>query len=96
MQLDSHTKALLILWLTLPLTALDYWRAFDRAAPRMMASLRVGIGSFVFVLVVITLVNLVVKSNRPDRAVAALVVSYLAVIFVCVITNAIAWTSVVT
>lgn len=94
MDLEPHTKALLGLWLTLPLTVLSYWLAWERVPARMAASLTVGIVSFAVVLVVFTAVNVLVLSMRPDRARPALVVSYVAVILVFLVSNGALWNSV--
>ena len=91
MQIDSHTKWLLGLWLTLPPTAMNFWRASSCFPPSVASSLVGAFLVFVFILVVLTGVNVLVRAMSHGSAPGLLIVSYLAIGFLCLLVNNGAW-----
>jgi len=80
------------MWLALPVTALKYWRAWDRLPARMAVhfnanwrpngytsregSLLLGLGIMVAMLILFTVVGLLVRAMNPPASGPMLVVFY--------------------
>jgi hypothetical protein len=87
-----------LMWLALPVTALDYWRNWDRLPVRMAVhfdanwqpngytsregALDLGLGIMVFMLVVSTVGLLIAHALKPAAAWPLLVVFYVTIGFV--------------
>jgi hypothetical protein len=91
---DYYKPAIFLTWLALPLTALNYWRAWDHLPARMAVhfdanwqpngftsregSLIFALAVTTFMLVVFTIAALVVRAQKPSSAWPVLVVFYVA------------------
>ena len=87
------------LWLVLPASALNYWRAWDRLPPRMAvhfdanwqpngftsreAALELGLGIMAVLLVLFTVAGLIAHTLRPGAAWPMLAVFYVVSGFLC-------------
>jgi uncharacterized membrane protein len=107
METDDATKRLWVLWLALPLTALNYRLCWSRLPARIAmhydASGRpdswaspdgartFSLGFLAAVLVVVTAVGYLVAYQRPDRAKPALVLLYLVVGLLVAFLNGFVW-----
>ena len=92
MNRNSYTLAIILMWLALPVTALKYWRAWDRLPARMAVhfnanwrpngytsregSLLLGLGIMVAMLILFTVVGLLVRAMNPPASGPMLVVFY--------------------
>jgi len=107
MEPDSYAKRLWVLWLALPLTALNYWLSWNHLPARIAmhhdASGRpngwaspdgarmFSLGFLLALLLVLTAVGYLVATLRPDRAKPAVVLLYLVVGVVWACLNAFVW-----
>ena len=88
----SYTLATWLMWLVLPITALSYWRVWDRLPMRMAVhfdanwqpngwtsregALYLGLGIMAFMLVLFTVAALIVRTLKPSASWPVLVVAY--------------------
>jgi hypothetical protein len=103
MTLDAFTLATWSLWLAIPTTALDYWRAWDRLPTRVAVhfdasfrpdgwtsregALTLGLLVITFIVVVSTVAALVTRARKRSSAWTVLIVSYLSLGAVWAVTN---------
>jgi uncharacterized membrane protein len=92
MKRDWYKPAVLLMWLALPLSALEYWRAWDQLPMRMAGhfdvnwqpngytsqegALMLGFGIMVVMLLLFTVAGLIVRAQKPAAAWPMLVVFY--------------------
>jgi Protein of unknown function (DUF1648) len=92
MNRDWYKPLTWLMWLALPTTALNYWRAWDELPTRMavhfdaywqpngwtsrQGSLMLGLGIMTFMLVVFTVAAYVVRAQKPGSAWPILIVFY--------------------
>ncbi len=102
---DWYKTLVLLMWLALPLTALNYWRAWDQLPARMAVhfdanwqpngytsregALELGLGILVVMLVLCTVAALVSRALRPIKAWPTLILSYAILGFLCYGNNSI-------
>ncbi len=107
METASYAKRLWVLWLALPLTALNYslcWKRlpaqiamhYDASGrPNSWASpdgaRTFSLGFLFFMLLVFTAVGYLVAYTRPDRAKPALILLFIAMGLVFVLMNGFVW-----
>jgi uncharacterized membrane protein len=105
MNRDWIKPATWLMWLALPITALKYWRAWDRLPMRMAvhfhansqpngwtsreAALEQGLGIMAVMLVLFTVASLIASALKPGAALPMLVVFYVVLGFVWYGNNAI-------
>jgi uncharacterized membrane protein len=93
MNRDWYKPLVVLMWLMLPLTALDYWRAWDRLPVRMAvhfdanwqpngytsraAALQLGLGIMAVMLLLFTLATVIMRTLKRAASWPALVISYL-------------------
>jgi uncharacterized protein DUF1648 len=93
MNREFYKLAIWLMWLALPVTALNYWRAWDRLPMRMAVhfdinwrpngytsregSLMFALGVMAFLLVVFTVAAYAVTVHKPGSAWPVLIVFYL-------------------
>ena len=98
--------ATLLMWLALPLTALNYWRVWDRLPMRMAVhfdanwqpngytsregALLLALGIIAFMLVLFTVASFAVRTNKPNSAWPLMVVFYVTLTVLCLVNNWIA------
>jgi hypothetical protein len=101
-----YTMATLLMWLALPLTALNYWRVWDRLPMRMAVhfdanwqpngytsregALLLALGIIAFMLVLFTVASFAVRTNKPNSAWPLMVVFYVTLTVLCLVNNWIA------
>jgi len=106
MKRDWYTLATWLMWLALPITALNYWRVGDRLPMRMAVhfdanwqpngytsregALLLGLGIIAFLLVLFTVASYAVRTNKPSSAWPVMVMFYVALTALCVVNNWIA------
>jgi len=89
---DWYKTLIWLMWVALPATALDYWRAWDQLPLRMAVhfdanwqpngytsregSLMLALGIITFMLVVFTVAGHVVRAQKPGSAWPILIVFY--------------------
>ena len=89
--------AVLLMWITLPTSAWNYWRVWDQLPERMavhfdanwrpngfasrQGAFQMGLGILLVMLVVFTIVTLIVFYMKPAAGLGALVVAYVALGF---------------
>jgi hypothetical protein len=94
MNQSFHKPAIWLMWLALPLTALDYWQAWDHLPARMAVhfdanwqpngwtsregSLMFALGVMAFLLVVFTVAAYAVSLQKPGSAWPVLIAFYFA------------------
>jgi hypothetical protein len=94
MNLDWHKTLTWLMWLVLPATALNYWRAWDQLPARMAVhfdanwqpngytsregSLMLGLGIMAFMLLTFTIAALIVRAQKPSAAWPMLLAFYVA------------------
>jgi hypothetical protein len=94
MNRSLHKPVIWLMWLALPLTALDYWQAWDQLPPRMAVhfdanwqpngwtsregSLMFALGVMAVLLVVFTVSAYAVSMQKPGSAWPVLIGFYLA------------------
>lgn len=94
MNRDWYKPAIWLMWLALPTTALNYWRAWDQLPMRMAVhfdanwrpngytsregSLMLALGVSAFLLVVFTVAAYAVRVNKPSAALPVLITFYFA------------------
>jgi uncharacterized membrane protein len=92
MNWDWYKPAVLLMWLALPLSAFQYWRAWDQLPMRMAVhfdvnwqpngytsregALMLGFGIMVVMLLLFTVAGLIVRAQKPAAAWPMLVVFY--------------------
>lgn len=105
MNRDWYKTLTWLMWLALPITALNYWRAWDRLPARMAVhfdvnnhpngfttkegALELGLGIMVLILTSSTLAALLSHALKPSASWPVLVISYLVLAVVCYGNNAI-------
>ena len=98
-----YKPAVWLMWLALPLTALNYWRAWDQLPTRMAVhfdahwepngytsregSLMLSLGVMAFLLVVFTVAAHAVRVNKPSAAVPILIVFYISLGLFTIVSN---------
>lgn len=98
MNRDWYKPLVWLMWVGLPATALDYWRAWDRLPMRMAVhfdanwkpngytsregSLTLGLGIMAFMLLVFTIAGLVARAMKPEASWPVLLISYVVLSFV--------------
>jgi Protein of unknown function (DUF1648) len=99
MNRDWYKTLVWLMWFALPLTALNYWYAWDSLPMRMAVhfdinwqpngyttregSLTLGLGIVAFLLVAFTISALVVYTLKRSAAWPVLAISYVMLIFAC-------------
>jgi len=94
------------MWLALPLTALSYWRVWDRLPMRMAVhfdanwqpngwtsregALYLGLGIMAFIVLLFTVAAYVVRANKPSSGWPLMVFFYLILVLLCLVNNWIA------
>jgi hypothetical protein len=94
MELETYRRATWLMWLALPITAFNYWRAWDRLPERMAVhfdaawrpngwttrdgSLHLALGVTVFLLIVFTFGSLVTQARKPTSIGPVLFLFYVA------------------
>jgi uncharacterized membrane protein (UPF0136 family) len=94
MNRDWYKPAIWLMWLALPTTAWNYWRAWDQLPARMAVhfdanwrpngytsregSLMLALGVSAFLLVVFTVAAYAVRVNKPSAALPVLITFYFA------------------
>ena len=97
MQRNCYKVAVLLMWLTLPISAWEYWSAWNELPARMAihfdknwqpngytsreGALYLGVGILVVLLVMFTLATLIIHALKPPVAWPALLIAYVAVGF---------------
>ena len=92
MKRDWYKPAVWLMWLVLPITALNYWRAWDQLPTRMavhfdanwqpngytsrQGSLMLGLGIMAVMLVLFTVAALIARVLKPSASWPVLLVSY--------------------
>jgi hypothetical protein len=92
-----YKLATCLMWLVFPITALNYWRAWDHLPPRMAVhfdanwqpngytsregALMLGLGIMGFMLVLFTVAALIARALKPSASWPILIVSYVALSF---------------
>jgi uncharacterized membrane protein len=105
MNRDWYKPAVWLMWLALPITALTYWRLWDRLPMRMAVhfdanwqpngytsregSLMLGVGIMAVMLVLFTIAGLVVRALKPASSWSMLVVFYVALGLLWFVNNSI-------
>jgi len=105
MNRDWYKTLTWLMWLALPVTALNYWRAWDQLPTRMAVhfdvnnhpngyttkegALELGLGIMGFMLVTSTIAALVAHALKPSASWPVLAISYIVLGFVCYGNNAI-------
>jgi len=105
MKRDWYKTLTWIMWLALPITALNYWRAWDQLPASMAVhfdvnnhpngyttkegALELGLGIMAFMLVTSTIAALVSHALKPSSSWPVLVISYIVLAFICYGNNAI-------
>jgi hypothetical protein len=105
MNRDWYKTAIWLAWLTLPITGLNYWRAWDRLPARMAVhfdanwqpngyttregSLYFALLVTTFMLVVCTVMSFVIRALKPQSSWPVLISFYVALGFCCYGSNAI-------
>jgi cytochrome bd-type quinol oxidase subunit 1 len=95
MNRDRYKPLVWLMWLALPSTALNYWRAWDRLPMRMAVhfdanwnpngytsregSLMLGLGITAFMLFIFTIAAYIVRAQKPSASWLMLATFYLAV-----------------
>jgi uncharacterized membrane protein len=103
MKRDWYTLATLLMWLALPITALNYWRVWDRLPMRMAVhfdanwqpngwtsregALLLALGIIAFMLVLFTVASYAVRTNKPNSAWPLMAVFYLTLMALCLVNN---------
>ncbi|MGA9709788.1 MAG: DUF1648 domain-containing protein, partial [Candidatus Sulfotelmatobacter sp.] len=98
MNRNWYKPLIAVMWLALPLTALNYWQAWDQLPQRMAVhfdanwqpngytsregAIELGLGIMVVMLVLFTIATLAVCAVKPSSSWLVLIVSYIAVVFV--------------
>jgi hypothetical protein len=93
MNRHGYKPAIWLMWITLPITALNYWRAWDQLPARMAVhfdanwqpngytsregSLLLALGITAFLLVVFTVAAYAVSINQPSAAWPILILFYI-------------------
>jgi uncharacterized membrane protein len=106
MKRDWYTLATWMMWLALPITALNYWRVWDRLPMRMAVhfdanwqpngytsregALLLGLGVIAFLLLLFTVAAYTVRTNKPSSAWPVMLMFYVALTALCVVNNWIA------
>jgi uncharacterized membrane protein len=106
MKRDWYTLATLIMWMALPITALNYWRVWDRLPMRMAVhfdadwrpngwtsregALYLALGTIAFLLVTFTVASYAARVTKPAVAWPLLVVFFLTLAIICLVNNWIA------
>jgi len=106
MKRDGYTLAIWLMWLALPLTALSYWRVWDRLPMRMAVhfdanwqpngwtsregALYLGLGIMAFIVLLFTVAAYVVRANKPSSGWPLMVFFYLILVLLCLVNNWIA------
>ncbi len=88
----GYMLAVLLMWLALPVNALNYWRAWDQLPARMAVhfdanwqpngytsregALYLGLGIMAFMLVLFTVSALIARTMKPSASWPVLVVAY--------------------
>ena len=101
-----YTLATWLMWLALPITALNYWRVWDRLPMHMAVhfdanwqpngytsregALLLGLGVIAFLLVMFTVAAYAVRTNKPSAAWPVMVMFYAALTSLCLVNNWIA------
>lgn len=94
---DWYKWAVALMWVTLPASAWNYWRAWDQLPERMAVhfdanwrpngftsregALQMGLGILLVMLVVFTIMTLVVFYLKPAAGLGALIAEYVALGF---------------
>ena len=94
-----YKSAVWLMWLALPLTALDYWQAWDRLPMRLAVhfdanwqpngytsregALMLGLGIMAVMLLLFTVGGLVVHALKPAAAWPMLILFYVVLGFLC-------------
>jgi len=105
MNRDWYKTLTWLMWLALPITGLNYWRAWDQLPTRMAVhfdvnnhpngyttkegALELGLGIMGFILVTSTIAALAAHALKPSASWPVLVISYIVLAFVCYGNNAI-------
>jgi uncharacterized membrane protein len=95
---DWYKPFIGLMWLALPVTALDYWQVWDQLPQRMAVhfdanwqpngftsregALKLGLGIMVVMLVVFTIATLAVRAQKPGASWPLLILSYVVLSFV--------------
>lgn len=106
MKRDWYTVATLLMWLALPITALNYWRVWDRLPMRMAVhfdanwqpngytsregALLLALGTIGSMLVLFTVASYAVRTNKPSAAFPLIVVFYVTLTVLFLVNNWIA------
>ena len=106
MKRDGYTLATWLMWLALPLTALTYWRVWDRLPMRMavhfdanwqpngwtsrQGALSLGLGIMAFILLLFTVAAYAMRANKPSSGWPLMVAFYLILVALCLVNNWIA------
>ena len=106
MKRDGYTLAIWLMWLALPLTALSYWRVWDRLPMRMAVhfdanwqpngwtsregALYLGLGIMAFIVLLFTVAAYVVRANKPSSGWPLMVFFYSILVLLCLVNNWIA------
>src|SRR5664279_2450036 len=107
METDSNARQLWVLWLALPLTALNYSLYWKRLPAQIAMHYDVSgrpnswlspdgartfsLGFLLFMLLVFTAVGYLVAYTRPDRAKPAVLLLFIAMILVFAFINGFVW-----
>jgi hypothetical protein len=99
MNRDWYKTLVWLMWVALPATALNYWRAWDQLPQRMAVhfdadwqpngytsregSLMLGLGIMGVMLLLFTLSTLIARSLKPEASWPVLVVSYIVLSILC-------------
>ncbi|MGC2477242.1 MAG: DUF1648 domain-containing protein [Candidatus Sulfotelmatobacter sp.] len=94
---DFYKPAVLLMWLTLPTAAWNYWRVWDQLPARMAVhfngrgqangfasregAVETGLGIMLLILVVFTAVSLILHQAKPVASWAALAIAYVVLSF---------------
>lgn len=94
---DFYKPAVLLMWLTLPTAAWNYWRVWDQLPARMAVhfngrgqangfasregAVETGLGIMLLILVVFTAVSLILHETKPVASWAALAIAYVVLSF---------------
>ena len=106
MKLYGYRLATWLMWLALPLTALTYWRVWDRLPMRMavhfdanwqpngwtsrQGALYLGLGIMAFIVLLFTVAAYAVRANKPSSGWPLMVFFYLILVVLCLVNNWIA------
>jgi len=102
----GYTLATWLMWLALPLTALTYWRVWDRLPMRMAVhfdanwqpngwtsrqrALYLGLGIMAFIVLLFTVAAYAVRANKPSSGWPLMAFFYLILVVLCLVNNWIA------